>query len=550
MSTRKLQQEFDKTNKKISEGLVSFDEIYEKLLSTEIASQREKLESDLKKEIKKLQRSRDQLKQWLGDNLIKLDKSLLSLNRSKIEHAMDLFKDLEKLLKIKQFSNEGLELLSKSSKYNRFNPEDVKKQASVDYLADIIDQLNMQNEALEVEIHTLLSKKKSATTTTAIDDIKYSIKRNNMHLTNLEKILRLIENENLDPTHLDEIKEDLEYYVENNQEDDYVEYDDFYDILDLAKGEDLDVYGSISQIDPIPGAKEEKDAAPPSTSVSASSSSSKKTDDYNTASTSATSTLNSKKDVEKSNSGTEKSPQKPSAPPGISTSSLNSPVKVTQNHSPQVSPISPTKSVIPTRPPGFDKPETKSETPLKANYVPKSETPKPPGISPIHSPKSTEAPSNSIQSRVKNPLPYSSISLMLENSLLNCPDSYDSEKPRQYLPVNIHPSSIDYPQEPMYELNSSNLMRKFDNDTLFYCFYYSEGADSLAKWNSAKELSRRGWVFNKESKQWFLKDLKDLKNKDVNDELLNYKYFDYEKTWLVRRKENFNLSENIRESFV
>ena len=113
---------------------------------------------------------------------------------------------------------------------------------------------------------------------------------------------------------------------------------------------------------------------------------------------------------------------------------------------------------------------------------------------------------NVTQSRLNDPLPLTSISNLLENSLLNCPDSYDSEKPRQYNPINVHPSLIDYPQEPMYELNSGSYMKKFDNDTLFFCFYYGGGGediDNFAKYNAAKELSKRGWIFNTEFNQWF-----------------------------------------------
>ena len=199
MSTRKLQQEFDKTNKKIAEGLTVFDDIYDKLMTTEISSQKEKLESDLKKEIKKLQRLRDQLKTWISDTSIKLDKSLIQDNRTKIEHAMDQFKDLEKSSKIKQFSNEGLELQSQKTKYNKFtDPEDAKKQEACNYIGDIIDQLNQQNESLELEIHLLatqLKKTKSANSyseQSSIDDCKYNVERNNNHLSKLEMILRNI----------------------------------------------------------------------------------------------------------------------------------------------------------------------------------------------------------------------------------------------------------------------------------------------------------------------------------------------------------------------
>ena len=612
MSTRKLQQEFDKTNKKIAEGLLVFDDIYDKLMTSEISSQKEKLESDLKKEIKKLQRSRDQLKQWLGDNSIKLDKNLLQENRGRIEHAMDQFKDLEKSSKIKQFSNEGLELQAqRSSRYNKFNPEQVKKNAAVEYLSDIIEQLNQQNEGLEVELHLLsvqLKKAKASNNSsiqTSIGDARYKIERNNNHLTKLEKILRSIENENLEPDRLDEIKDDLEYYVENNQEDDYVEYDDFYDQLEIDD-DNLEVHGSLSQLaidreeeekqkdekqkqeKKEDKQKEEKEKEPIKPSKDQDVKRGKgKEEKVETAAPGPTKTTNI-------------SVSPPSIPSAITGGSYSAAIKAAaglDKPSTASTVCSASAASTPTKitPPGLTPPASSNDSPSKDEKPSSPRLPEPQSVStpitniaslasvgaggvasglvvdlPISGEARTFADSasklpNLVQSRLSNPLPFTMISPLLENSLLNCPDSFDSEKPRQYNPVNIHPSSIDYPQEPMYELNCSKIMRKFDNDTLFFCFYYSEGSDSIARWNAAKELSRRGWIFNTELHQWFLKDNKKPRSMSAVPQSeeetqtpppasedgikQNYKYFDYEKTWLVRRKENYKFADELKQSF-
>ena len=62
-SARKLQSEIDKVLKKVQEGCEVFDVIWEKVQESE-HPQKEKHEADLKKEIKKLQRFRDQIKSW------------------------------------------------------------------------------------------------------------------------------------------------------------------------------------------------------------------------------------------------------------------------------------------------------------------------------------------------------------------------------------------------------------------------------------------------------------------------------------------------------
>ena len=83
MANRKLQQEIDKTFKKVSEGILAFDAIYEKITATG-TGQKDKLEDNLKREIKKLQRLRDQIKTWAAGNEIK-DKKPLMEERKKIE---------------------------------------------------------------------------------------------------------------------------------------------------------------------------------------------------------------------------------------------------------------------------------------------------------------------------------------------------------------------------------------------------------------------------------------------------------------------------------
>jgi len=84
MSARKLQQEVEKVFKRVSEGIQSFEQIYEKLQHCNNASQKEKLEDSLKREIKKLQRHRDQIKTWAANSEIKDKKPLLD-ERKKIE---------------------------------------------------------------------------------------------------------------------------------------------------------------------------------------------------------------------------------------------------------------------------------------------------------------------------------------------------------------------------------------------------------------------------------------------------------------------------------
>ena len=76
-------------------------------------NQKEKFESELKSQIKKLQRYRDDIKTWITNSDIK-DKRPLTDARKLIETEMERFKVCEKEFKTKAFSKEGLNQVSSS----------------------------------------------------------------------------------------------------------------------------------------------------------------------------------------------------------------------------------------------------------------------------------------------------------------------------------------------------------------------------------------------------------------------------------------------------
>ena len=79
-----LSGEIDRCLKKVSEGVETFEDIWQKVHNATNTNQKEKYETDLKKEIKKLQRLRDQIKSWIASGEIK-DKSTLVDTRKLIE---------------------------------------------------------------------------------------------------------------------------------------------------------------------------------------------------------------------------------------------------------------------------------------------------------------------------------------------------------------------------------------------------------------------------------------------------------------------------------
>lgn len=68
----------------MAQGVELFESTFDKLHNASNTTQKDKLENDLKTQIKKLQRMRDQIKTWSSNSDIK-DKSALVDNRKLIE---------------------------------------------------------------------------------------------------------------------------------------------------------------------------------------------------------------------------------------------------------------------------------------------------------------------------------------------------------------------------------------------------------------------------------------------------------------------------------
>ncbi|KAK6921319.1 CCR4-Not complex component, Not N-terminal domain, partial [Dillenia turbinata] len=332
-ASRKLQGEIDRVLKKVQEGVDVFDSIWNKVYDTDNANQKEKFEADLKKEIKKLQRYRDQIKTWIQSSEIKDKKNidlqssvtsndpkkwvktkrlwmaLLKMHvtdeeeaedskkeaieeevlvkdsrqvsasyeqalldaRKQIEREMERFKICEKETKTKAFSKEGLgqqpktfwgrmemrieygaqctRLLFKEefSHLGRFDAnkcEDPKEKAKAetrDWLNNVVGELESQIDNFEAEMEGL-TVKKGKTRPPRLTHLETSIARHKAHIIKLELILRLLDNDELSPEQVNDVKDFLEDYVERNQEDfdEFSEVDELYNSLPLDKVEALE----------------------------------------------------------------------------------------------------------------------------------------------------------------------------------------------------------------------------------------------------------------------------------------------------------------------
>ncbi|XP_057508966.1 general negative regulator of transcription subunit 3-like isoform X1 [Actinidia eriantha] len=240
-ASRKLQGEIDRVLKKVQEGVDVFDSIWNKVYDTDNANQKEKFEADLKKEIKKLQRYRDQIKTWIQSSEIKDKKVSASYEqalmdaRKQIEREMERFKICEKETKTKAFSKEGLGQQPKT------DPKEKAKSEARDWLNNVVGELESQIDNFEAEIEGL-SVRKGKTRPPRLTHLEASISRHKAHIMKLELILRLLDNDELSPEQVNDVKDFLDDYVERNQEDfdEFSDVDELYSSLPLDKVESLE----------------------------------------------------------------------------------------------------------------------------------------------------------------------------------------------------------------------------------------------------------------------------------------------------------------------
>lgn len=126
---------------------------------------------------------------------------------------MEKFKACEKEMKTKAFSKEGLIQASK------LDPKAQEKLESTQWLQSQVEELLMQVESAEAEIETLqggTKKKKGAASSERQDELERLNERRKWHISRLEIVLRLLDNGSLAPEKVNELKEDVQYFVESN----------------------------------------------------------------------------------------------------------------------------------------------------------------------------------------------------------------------------------------------------------------------------------------------------------------------------------------------
>ncbi|KAG2188986.1 hypothetical protein INT44_004128 [Umbelopsis vinacea] len=562
MSMKKLQADIDRVLKKVSEGVEMFESMIDKLEAAPPGNQKEKCESDLKKEIKKLQRLRDQIKTWISMNEIK-DKSALMENRKLIEQQMERFKVIEREMKTKAFSKEGL---SQSAK---LDPREKEKLETSEWLSTTVDELDRQREVKEAELETMQrgtkKGKKDHAKNERMKEFEHQIERYKWHVNRLELINRLLGNDQLDTEQVLSIQEDVKYFVESNQEPDFEEDEYIYDDLNLEEEERI--YSIPNADDVVPSLEDEVlseddpellgsgriPSLPPakSTSLQVQTTPIPKRKDDSTA-TSPVST--------KSNS-----PLLARSPVDIKPPSAKMPVAPTiqyaqaaASHTQRNRTDSGTGSTQSVHDRSDDD-DAKANVPAPASIHTEPVVAEGNGIRRISPSKqeqkdpSANMPSTlsdlvssfeALKSRAVGKSDQDYNSTMLDASFMLVPDIFECERPKQYQAKQPYQTPSYYPQTALDIFDNPAFFERVDVDALFFIFYYRQG--TYQQYLAARELKRQSWRFHKKYLTWFQRH-EEPQTITEDYEQGTYIYFDYEHAWCQRKKSDFRFEYRFLE---
>uniref|UniRef100_A0A667XWQ8 CCR4-NOT transcription complex subunit 3 n=1 Tax=Myripristis murdjan TaxID=586833 RepID=A0A667XWQ8_9TELE len=501
----KLQCEIDRCLKKVAEGVEQFEDIWQKLHNAANANQKEKYEADLKKEIKKLQRLRDQIKTWVASNEIK-DKRQLVENRKLIETQMERFKIVERETKTKAYSKEGLGLAQK------VDPAQREKEEVGTWLTNTIDTLNMQVDQFESEVESLSvqtrKKKGDKEKQDRIEELKRFIEKHRYHIRMLETILRMLDNDSVQVEAIRKIKDDVEYYLDSSQDPDFEENEFLYDDLDLE-----DILSSFPDVLGLFCLCLDFDSTFPRHHRCGN----------------LGSTIEGKNDKCARTAGRLCFPMIPLVCP----------------HQPQ-EPLSSLKSMAERAALSSGMEGDMPSLHLATDIFPSTAAPSGPPSAPQPSLSEVSIPP-SLGVCPLGPVPLSKDQIyqqaMEESAWTHMPHPSDSERIRQYLMRNPCPTLPFHHQVPPPHSDSVEFYQRLSTETLFFIFYYLEG--TKAQYLAAKALKKQSWRFHTKYMMWFQRH---EEPKTITDEFEQgtYIYFDYEK-WGQRKKEGFTFEYRYLE---
>jgi len=97
---------------------------------------------------------------------------------------------------------------------------------------------------------------------------------------------------------------------------------------------------------------------------------------------------------------------------------------------------------------------------------------------------------------------------------------------------------------PDYRLVDLSIISKVNIETLFFIFYNQKG--TMEQYFAAKELKSRNWRYHTKYNTWFRR-YDPPTHETAEYEKGTYMYFDFEKSWQIRRKTDFTIKHHALE---
>jgi len=472
---RHLQVEIERTLKAVDEELDLFLQNLRKYQATQPGSQKEKFEREMGREIKKLQRHRDNIKVWASSSDVK-DKNVLLEAKRKIELQMETFKACEKESKTKAYSREGLE----ASK--QLDPQEGERQQMREWVQETQQKLTDQINILDGELEALSSKKSRDPET--MDHLQTSSDKLKFHYDKLDLLLRKSENEGcINSEKFQELQEVFECFI--TADFNYECEDSFAQVYG-----DLDVLKSASALDST-GSLDDDSGSVHSDSTAATKR-----------------PVAGKKAQEPKRSGKPEAKEERRTPPSVWDVPLSrcTSAPVSDKERPVEKPIEafPPLEKSPEKPPEpIEKPALHTLL-AKLNYEP-------------------DIPMNEFDIETAQEL--------VDTSFFYAIRADDQARPSLIVLNTPFPCHSSFPKRPLF--SEASRIKQMELDTLFFIFYHQPG--TYQQYLAAKYLHSKNWQYHKKEQTWFQREDSGRGKSGKG----TYFYFDYTASWSQRIRQDF-----------
>ncbi len=153
---------------------------------------------------------------------------------------MERFKVIERETKQKPYSKDALGANNNSNAY-KFDPLAKEKQELAAWIGSCVSRLGDQTKELEVKLDEMnTSNKRKRVDKDKIESTKHRLELDRKYVETLERLAKILKKNLISVKKVQEIKDDVDFYVDNNDKADFPENLDNLDVFDELEMEKFD----------------------------------------------------------------------------------------------------------------------------------------------------------------------------------------------------------------------------------------------------------------------------------------------------------------------